>query len=46
MKNLDDIEKEYLYYIKYATEREESDTAYDLSIGLKEYRKYYKVSYD
>lgn len=43
MKNKDWVEEEYERAIKHANWRGDYDTAYDLSVGLKEYRLYYKV---
>ena len=36
---LDDVEKDYEYLLQYA----DTDEAYELSLGLREYRSYYKA---
>jgi hypothetical protein len=43
MKKLDQIEYEYERAIAIAAAHGDNDTAYELSIGLQQYRKYYKA---
>lgn len=42
MKEKDAIEIEYEIAIQAATRKGECDKAYELSIGLKQYRQFYK----
>lgn len=40
---VDSIEKEYLSLIDHYTRSGDSDEAYNLNLGLQQYRLYYKV---